>query len=306
MALDPTVEAMLIALAEQEGAPLEELSVEDGRKMYQAMSVPSTTKLAQIQDLNCEGVEGDINMRLYVPAGKGPFPVLMYFHGGGWVIGDLDTHDGLCRDLAAETECLVFAVDYHLAPEYPFPAACNDCYDATLWVSQNAARFNGDSTRMAVAGDSAGGNLSAVTSLMIRERSGPRLCFQLLLYPVVDAPSNNASYRENATGYMLTAAAMEWFWEHYTGGVANTESHMAPLQAESLANLPPALVVTAEYDPLRDEGEAYGQRLQDEGVATEIIRYDGMIHGFVQMNALIPTGRAALTKCVQALRKALL
>lgn len=304
MALDTAVEAILVAMAEQ-GAPLEELSIEDGRELYRAMSSPSTTQLAQIQDLSCEGVEGDINMRLYTPAGKGPFPVLMYFHGGGWVIGDLDTHDGLCRDLAAETECLVFAVDYHLAPEYPFPAACNDCYDATLWVSQNAARFNGDSMRMAVAGDSAGGNLSAVTSLMIREKGGPKLRFQLLLYPVVDAPSNNASYRENATGYMLTAATMEWFWSHYTGGVGNTEPHIAPLQAESLANLPQALVVTAEYDPLRDEGEAYGRRLKDAGVATEIVRYDGMIHGFVHMNALIPNGRMALTKCVQELRKVL-
>lgn len=303
MALDPVVEMILSAMAEQNSPPIHEMSPDQARAMYSEMKPPpSEATLASVEDVTCpNSAGGSIAVRLYRPSVEPGLPILMYFHGGGWVIGDLETHDSLCRDLAAATHSLVASVDYRLAPEHPYPAACEDCYAATLWMAKNATELNADGNRIAVAGDSAGGNLSTVVALMARDQGQPDICFQSLLYPTVDAPSNNASYRDNAEGYMLTAETMRWFWNQYAAGL-DKDPLLTPLHAESLAGLPPALVITAEYDPLRDEGEAYAQRLKEAGVQTDQVRYDGMIHGFIHMHHLIPAGKQALELCADKIR----
>ncbi|HIG00948.1 MAG TPA: alpha/beta hydrolase, partial [Myxococcales bacterium] len=222
---------------------------------------------------------------------------------GGFVIGDLDTHDGTCRELAVGAECLVVSVDYRLAPEHPFPAAPEDCYAATAWLAEHCAELGGDPARLAVGGDSAGGNLAAAVALMARERGGPPLAHQLLIYPVTDYGFDTASYRENAEGYMLTRPLMEWFWNHYLADPAQGDNELAsPLRAASLAQLPPATVITAEFDPLRDEGEAYAQRLSEAGVKTEMTRYDGVFHGFFGMGAAIDKAKQAVDEACTALR----
>jgi acetyl esterase len=220
------------------------------------------------------------------------------------VIGSIETHDGLCRQLANAAGCIVVSVDYRLAPEHPYPAAAEDAYAATRWVVDNARSFGGDPSRVAVGGDSAGGNLTAVVSLMARDRGGPPLVQQLLIYPVTDAPTDKGSYRSNAEGYFLTADMMQWFWRHYTGEAGSAEPYACPLRAKSLAGLPPALVVTAEFDPLRDEGEVYAARLREAGVPVHLSRYDGMIHGFFAMSAFLDRARAAVAEAAEALRGA--
>jgi acetyl esterase len=222
------------------------------------------------------------------------------------VIGSLETHDGSCRELANRVGCVVVSVDYRLAPEHRYPAAAEDCFAATNWVAENAAALGVDPKRIAIGGDSAGGNLAAAVALMARDRSGPALRHQLLIYPVTDADFTCASYRENAEGYLLTTKAMEWFWGHYVpDAVLRKEAYAAPLQAKDLAGLPPAFVITAEYDPLRDEGEAYAKRLQQAGVRTTLRRYDGAIHGFFAMGLLAEVARTAVADAVAALRSAL-
>ncbi len=210
------------------------------------------------------GPAGALGLRIYTPVeagGPGALPVLVFFHGGGWVVGNLDTHDGLCRRLANAAGCLVVSVDYRLAPEARFPAAVDDAYAATRWVAARASSFGGDGTRLAVGGDSAGGNLAAVVSLLAHERGAPPLRFQLLLYPVTDFAFDTPSYRENGEGYLLTRANMEWYAGHYLrDGADRRHPHAAPLRAADVGGSPPTMVITAQYDPLRDEGEAYAVR----------------------------------------------
>ena len=242
-------------------------------------------------------------MRIYTPQGSGPFPVLVYFHGGGWVIGNVDTHDPTCRTLTNAAGCVVVSVDYRLAPEHKFPAAVDDCYAATQWVAANAAAINGDSSRIAIGGDSAGGNLTAVVAIEARDKGGPPLVFQLLVYPVTDYSFSTPSYRDNGDGYLLTKDSMVWFWDHYLRSEADGQDYRAsPLRASDLTGLPPALVITAEYDPLRDEGEAYAARLQEAGVSVTCTRYDGMIHGFYGLTAVVDQARKAVEESVAALR----
>lgn len=234
--------------------------------------------------LSLGGVE--IPVRIYTPAGAGPFPLLMYFHGGGFVLGGLDSHDLTCRNVVRASGYKVISVDYRLAPEHAFPAAPEDCYAATQWAAAHAAELNVDAARIAVGGDSAGGNLAAVVALMARDRGGPKLEKQLLVYPVIDFFSHAqstpyASYRSNAEGYMLTSQAMEDFWALYLANLDDAANpYASPIRAADLSGLPPALVITAEYDPLRDEGAAYAQRLQAAGVPVTLRHFDDMIHGF--------------------------
>jgi acetyl esterase len=230
--------------------------------------------------------------------------VLLWLHGGGWVIGDLDTADSTCRALANRAGAVVVSVDYRLAPEHPAPAALEDCLAALTWTVENAELLGVDVSKVAVGGDSAGGNLAALVCQRVRDEFGPDIDFQLLVYPVTDLTLGHPSIDENAEGYFLTKASMEWFVDCYLGDRERKDASVSPLFAD-LSGLPPALVITAEYDPLRDEGEAYATRLQEAGVPTEHRRYDGQIHGFLGMATMLDGGRHALDLAGAALRTAL-
>ena len=307
MPLNPIVAGMLEQMAAAGGAPLNEMTPAAGREMYRSMQpVSGQPELHLVRDAIATGPAGDIPVRIYEAGPGDQRPCLVYFHGGGWVIGDLDTHDGVCRKLAQLTDCVVIATHYRLAPEHPNPASLDDCYAAVSWAAANAEELGIDPTRVAVGGDSAGGNLSACVALRARDSGGPALAVQLLVYPVTNTTFDTPSYHENGEGYMLTLDSMEWFWNHYLSGPQNDRSDplVAPIRAESLTNLPPACVITAEFDPLRDEGEDYGKRLQEAGVTTMIKRYDGMLHGFYTMSDVLTDGQAALELSAAQLRAA--
>jgi acetyl esterase len=307
MPLDPTLRTILDQIAAQPGPKLQEMTPEQARRFFEEMQIPQPEiGVAAVEDRRIPGPAGEIPARIYRPEAAGELPALVYFHGGGWVIGGLDTHDPTCRDLANRGRCAVVSVDYRLAPEHRYPAAPEDCYAALRWVAEQAGALGVDAGRLAVGGDSAGGNLAAVTTLLARERGGPSLAFQLLVYPATDCVFDRPSHVENAEGYLLETAAMEWFWGHYLPDrVRRAEPTASPLRAGSHAGLPPALVITAEFDPLRDEGEAYAERLQRAGVPTRCSRYDGMIHGFFAMSALVDGAKRAMEEAGSALRGAL-
>ncbi len=307
MPLDPQCQLVIDQLA---ALSFDWTSLEPARvrAAFAAMPLVPGEAVARVEDRTLPGPAGPLPVRVYASAGAGPapLPALVYFHGGGFVLCNLDSHDGTCRSLANAAGCAVVSVDYRLAPEHRFPAAPEDCYAATRFVAENAAAFGVDPRRLAIGGDSAGGNLTAVVALMARDRGGPELRFQLLIYPVTDCAFDTPSYRENGEGYFLTAQQMRWFWEHYLARAAQAaDPYASPLRAEKLEGLPPGLVITAEYDPLRDEGEAYAARLREAGVAVTLSRYDGMIHGFFGMGAAIERARAAVAEAGAALRTAL-
>ncbi len=306
MPLDPQAKALLEQMAASGAPPLGAGSVADARQAIAAFAQlgGDPEPVARIEDRQIRGPCQAIPIRIYTPAGSGPFAVLVYFHGGGWVLCDIETHDPVCRSLAKAAECIVVSVDYRLAPEYKFPAGAEDCYAATRWVMNNAHLMNGDAHRVAVGGDSAGGNLAAVVALMSRDKGDRAPIFQLLVYPVTDyyLPAT-PSYQENADGYFLTRDDMVWFWSHYLSNEVDAANPYAcPLRAASLGGLPAALVITAEFDPLRDEGEMYAARLRDAGVAARVVRYDGLIHGFFSMAGVLEQGKNALALAAAELR----
>ncbi|MCG3171841.1 MAG: Carboxylesterase NlhH [Pseudomonadales bacterium] len=275
------------------------------REVSLAPPPANPTPVARVEDRRLPGPAGEIPVRIYTPGGTGPLPLLMFFHGGGFVLCSLETHDELCRGLCRDSGALVVSVDYRLAPEAKYPAAADDCYAATLWCARNAQALGADPRRIAVAGDSAGGNLAAVTALRARDLGAPALCHQLLIYPVIHCDFDTPSYRENAQGYFLTAEAMRWFWSHYLAHPGQaSEPYACPSHASDLAGLPPATVITAGYDPLRDEAEDYAARLRAAGVSVRLQRYAGMIHGFVSMADVFDDGRAARELIAEQLRDA--
>jgi acetyl esterase len=304
--LDPDVQAYLDEIA---GLPaLGELPVEEARTATEAFAPAlfgPVAEVASTEDRAIPGPNGPVRVRIYRPAGiEPPLPALVYFHGGGWVIGSLDTHDGVCRALCAATPCVVVSVDYRLAPEHRFPAALEDGWAATVWVAERARELMLEPGAIAVGGDSAGANLAAVVALRARDRGLP-LRLQLLVYPVTDSDLDTPSYLENASGFGLTRGAMAWFWEQYLGPDGDrAHPDAAPLRAGSLAGVPPALVQVAEYDPLLDEGVAYARRLEVDGVPVTLTRYDGLIHGYLRMPAKIRRAEEALGECAAALRAA--
>lgn len=311
MSLDPQLKGLLDAMAAQPDAPkISDQTPEMGRAMYLGMSQmlePQNIEIGAIENRNIPGPAGEIPVRIYTPlnAASGPLPVIVFFHGGGWVIGDLDTHDALCRTLSNETGAKVIAVHYRLAPEHKFPAAVEDCDAAVKWVSANAASLGVDANRIAVAGDSAGGNLSAVVSQLSLPADAPSIRFQLLIYPAVDANANTPSYVENGEGYFLEKSTMDWFFGHYASGADANDTRLSPLRANSFAGLPAAYVVTAGYDPLRDEGKLYADALSAAGVAVEYVNYPGMAHGFFNMQGVLDTSREAVKAAAVAVKKAL-
>jgi acetyl esterase len=307
MSLRPEIEALLARMAAAGNPPLQRQSVPQARRLHAASAATLNgppVPVAATDDRTIPGPAGDLRVRVYTPHGEPPFPIVVWFHGGGWVVGSLDTYDTVCRRLSAAVPAVVVAVDYRLAPEHRYPAAVEDSYAATVWASRNAAELGGSQHRLAVAGDSAGGNLAAVVALGARDRGGPAIGFQLLVYPITDAAMDTASYREKADGYYLTAAGMRWYWDHYLGGADGTAPDASPLRAAFVGGLPPALVITAEHDPLRDEGEAYAARLQAAGVPATVSRYPATVHGFFRWHAVTPAADAATQEAAAALRGA--
>jgi acetyl esterase len=305
MPLDPQAQDVLNQLAALGLPPNHTVSPEQARANAKLRPRAAGPEVAKLEDHRVSAPDAEVPVRIYTPFGPGPFPILVWFHGGGWVVGDLDGADATARHLTVGAGCVTISVDYRLAPETKFPGAADDCYAATVWAAQHAARINGDASRIAVGGDSAGGNLAAVVSLMARDRATPPLVFQLLVYPVTERDFETDSYQRCADGYLLSRDSMKWYWNHYMRTPADAANpYAAPAQAKDVSNLPAALVITAEYDPLCDEGEAYAQRLKDAGVPTTCSRYEGMIHGFFGMSAVLDKGKQAIDEASKALQQA--
>lgn len=290
----PEMAALLTDLDERGTLPSHALSVASAREAIVDVlgSASSDASLDTVRSFSIAGPDGELPLRTYRPD-QGTLPALVYYHGGGWVRGNLDTHDELCRSLAADAGCLVVSVGYRRAPEHPFPAPLEDCYAATEWVADHAAALDVDPGRVAVAGDSAGGNLAAAVSLLARERDGPRLARQALIYPATDHAFDTTSYEENAEGYLLSRRSMQWYWDHYLGSTVHGANPFAsPLRAPDLSALPPATVLTCGFDPLRDEGLAYADRLRTAGVDVTVRNYSDAIHAFVSFPDLTRTREA--------------
>ena len=286
--LNSQVEEYLHGLSEQGLPPLYRLSLEDARETYRELSVPDEppSSVASVTERTIPGPETEIPIRIYTPAGEGPFPPLVFFHGGGWLLGDLETHDALCRELANASDCVVVAVDYRLAPEHRFPAGLEDCYAAVRWVANNAETIDARPDTLAIAGDSAGGALTVGVGLLARDRDGPAIDYQVLAYPVTNYAFDTESYEENAQGYFLTRKDMERFWDGYLRSeLDGRHPYASPLRTQNLDGLPSSLVLTSGFDPLRDEGRQFATRLSEAGVPTQSVQYEDMIHGFLTMLA---------------------
>jgi len=300
--LHPQARALLDLMVERAVPPTHTLTPQAARALYRerrGFSQPDPPLVASVDDLRADGPHGAIALRLYRPlsphAPQAPLPALVYFHGGGWVIGDLDTHDSLCRQIANAAGCAVLAVDYRMGPEHRFPCAVDDCLAATRWCHANATRLGLDGGRIAVGGDSAGGNLAAVVAIAAREAGDLPLRFQLLIYPATDMRRQAPSHTTNGQGYLLTRDTIAWFHDHYLGDAAHdTDWRASPLLCTSLVGLPEALVITAGYDPLRDEGLHYSQRLSEAGVACHHVCFERQIHGFITMGRIFDEADAAV------------
>jgi acetyl esterase len=301
--LVPAVEALALAVQ------TEQLSPGDARAAARARvaAAPALKEpVARTEDRAIPGPGGKIPVRIYLPSGVGPFPAVVYYHGGGWLLGDLEDAEDYCRSICHRVKAVVVSVEYRLAPQHRFPAAPEDCYAALTWVHANARTLGVDPARLAVAGLSAGGNLAAAVALMARDRGGPAITHQVLIVPVTNHQFDTASYHAFAEGYGLTRSTMIYFWHCYLARPEDAGSPYASvLRAPDLQGLPPALVQTAEYDPLRDEGEAYAHRLHRAGIPVRLVRYLGMPHGFLRFAAVVDGARQAVTDAAEALGTAL-
>jgi len=310
--LDPDAQRVLDLIRESGRPPYETLEPPVAREFYRkarGVLQPDPPEVAEVRELSISREQGALPLRLYRGLGTeagAVLPALIFFHGGGWVIGDLDTHDVVCRKLANLAGVAVIAVDYRLAPEHKFPAAVDDCVQATEWIAAHAEALGVDRARLAVGGDSAGGNLAAVVALIARDRGAPRLRFQLLIYPATDLAMDQASHHQVTDGLPLTHATMTWFGDHYLRGPADQRDWRAsPLRASDLGGLPPAYVLTVGFDPLRSEGEAYVEALRRAGVPTEHRHFERQMHGFITMGRIIAAAETAIEGAAAALRSAL-
>ncbi|UYO51561.1 alpha/beta hydrolase [Rhodopseudomonas palustris] len=300
--LDPDAAAVYKAFQDAGRPAYETLTADEARAYYSAarlVSNPDPAEMASVRSIAIPGPAGDIPARLYTPnklrQDEGLAPALVFFHGGGWVIGDLETHDVVCRGIAQDGELLVISVDYRLAPEHKFPAAVDDAIAATRWIADNAKTLDIDPEQLSVGGDSAGGNLSAVVALHARDHGGPLLAGQVLIYPATDFSMRHPSHSEPETSVLLTHSVIRWFRDHYLGAAQDADDWRAsPARAETLAGLPPAFVITAGADPLRDEGDEYARRLVDAGVPVVHRTYPGQFHGFFTMGKLLPQANVAV------------
>ncbi|HEX3538545.1 MAG TPA: alpha/beta hydrolase [Stellaceae bacterium] len=308
MPLDPDAQTLLDMVRIANRPAFETVTPAEARKLYAAGRpglAPEPMPVAEVRDLTMPGPGGLLPLRLYRPVAGKSLPVLMFFHGGGWVVGSIETHDTVCSHLAVRAECAVVSVEYRMGPEHKFPAAVEDCVAATEWAADNAAVLGVDPVRIAVGGDSAGGNLAAVVALVARDRGRPRLAHQLLIYPATDGGMGHASIERYGEGHLLTRATMRWFYEQYLRGPEDVgDWRVSPLRAPDLAGVAPALVLTAEYDPLCDEGDAYARRLEAAGVPVRHRRIEGQIHGFVGNGKIIRAAAPALDEAAAALRAA--
>lgn len=307
--LQPHVRRLLEDSAAEGAPPLETMSPREARKAAAEAILASggvPEPVHSIENLEIPSPGGPIRLRVYTPETPAPRPALLYFHGGGWVVCDLDTHHVVSSAIARRSGAVVINVDYRLAPENKFPAAVEGCYAATLWVASNAGKLGVDPLRICTGGDSAGGNLATVMCLKSRDENGPPIALQVMIYPVTDLSSfDTPSYQEFGEDHQLTRSEMEWFRENYLPGMADAlNPHASPLLAPDLRGLPPALVITAECDPLRDEGEAYAKRLEEAGVEVKCTRYAGMIHPFFSLSGVIPEALDAIEEVAGALGNA--
>jgi acetyl esterase len=312
MALDPESQRLIDLMAAANRPAWNTLSPQAARDLYLSLRPASQGPRpaeAKVVDRSIPGPASDLAVRIYRPASApadAKLPCLVYAHGGGWVFGNLDSHDVLCAQFALEAGIVVFAIDYRLAPEARFPGAFDDVVAGLKWVAANGASIGVDPTRLAIGGDSAGGNLAAAVSIWARDNGGPNLRLQLLAYPVTDAVGRAESYRRFEDGFGLNAATMEWFFDLYTPDKSNRSVwRISPLRATSLSGLPPALVITAGYDPLRDEGRAYAFRLHQEGTQADLVEFGGMLHGFLSSPMLLHGARRGTSLAAAALREAL-
>lgn len=304
MPLHPRMQEVLDAYARAGGAPVHELTPAEARRKYAAdpdLAGPPEP-VARVWDGEIDGPGGSLPVRFYVPELDSPAPVLVYFHGGGWVCGGIRYVDPPLRSIVNRARCAAVSVDYRLAPEHEFPAAAEDAYAAVSWVAERATELGFDSDRVAVGGDSAGGNLATVAALMARDRGGPRLAYQVLVYPVTDHDFDTASYVQNAEGFLLTRDSMKWYWGHYLADERDgANPYASPLRAD-VTGLPPALMITAEHDPLRDEGDAYAHRLEAAGVPVRLRCLEGLVHGFFRMGDALEEAQEALDDIADTLR----
>jgi acetyl esterase len=308
--LDPQAKALLDLMVERGVPPTHTLSPQDARRFYlerRSATQPEPRAVAEVLDLSATGPHGAIPLRLYRPAAAArPAPTLVYYHGGGWTMGDLDTHDVLCRQLADESGFVVVAVDYRMGPEHRFPAAVDDVLAATRWLQAQADTLGLDATRFAVGGDSAGGNLAAVVALAWRDAGeAVPLKFQLLIYPATDMRLAAPSHTHNGQGYLLTADTIQYFRGHYIGPEQYTDWRASPLLHSDLSGLPPALVITAGFDPLRDEGRQYADALSAAGSPAQYVCFERQIHGFITMGRVLGEAHTAVALCAAALRRSL-
>jgi acetyl esterase len=305
MSLDPQTQLVLAQLAAVGAPPLETLTPEEARKAFK-LPQGELEPVGKVKEITIPGPESDIPIRVYYPKeSQITYPALVYYHGGGWVVGNIDSHDNVCRAITNLANCVTISVDYRLAPEYKFPAAVEDSFVTLQYIYDHASEFQIDQRRIAVGGDSAGGNLAAVVANLAKDRNSPPICFQLLFYPSTNLGGEpTASMQDNAEGYFLTKGTMEWFRDCYLNGEEDKQNPLvSPSLYKNFSGLPPTLVITAEYDPLRDEGEDYANMLAEAGVEVEVVRYDGTIHGFISMAVVIDLGKAALEKAGSALKK---